>query len=116
LKFDYTDFGHIKIDNVPYDCDVVLNKMKIKPRSKEKSRHLKSTYGHTPLSSEENIPWDCNELVIGTGYHGRLSVTEEFKNLALDKGVTLQIMLTTDACDYLETAPSNTNAVLHITC
>ena len=117
MKFTYNSFGQVQIDGEAYQRDVVLNNKTIESRKKKNSRHLKAQFGHTPLGPEENIPWDCVELVIGTGYYGSLPVTEEILQEAKNRGVTLKIMKTAQAsCQYLSEANSDTNAVLHITC
>jgi len=36
------------------------------------SKKFREDFGHTPLSVEEEIPWKCRQLVIGTGAYGRL--------------------------------------------
>ena len=116
MKFTYNSFGQVQIDGEAYQRDVVLNNKTIESRKKKNSRHLKAQFGHTPLGPEENIPWDCVELVIGTGYYGSLPVTEEILQEAKNRGVALKIMKTAQACQYLSEASSDTNAVLHITC
>ncbi len=116
MKFTYSSFGQVQIDGEAYQRDMVLNNQTIEPRKKKNSRHLKAQFGHTPLGPEENIPWDCIELVIGTGYYGSLPVTEEVLQEAKNRGVALKIMKTAQACQYLSEASSDNNAVLHITC
>ena len=54
--------------------------------------------------------------MIGTGYYGRLPVTEEVVQKAEEKGVDLKIMKTAEACEYLSGDMKETNAVLHVTC
>ena len=116
MKFTFDSFGQIQIDGQVYHRDVVLNKKTIEPRKKKKSSHLKAQFGHTPLGSGENIPWNCTELVVGTGYYGRLPVTEDVLQEAKNKGVDLKIMKTAEACQYLSGTSSDTNAILHVTC
>ena len=116
MKFTYNSFGQIQIDGQVYHRDVVLDKKTIEPRKKKKSRHLRAQFGHTPLGPEENIPWNCTELVVGTGYYGNLPVTKEVLQEAKTKGVALKIMKTAQACQYLSGTSSDTNAILHVTC
>ncbi len=70
MKFKYSTFGRIEIDGIHYNKDVVIDGGNIIKRDKGKSRSLKSQYGHTPLTPHENIPWDCTQLIIGTGFYG----------------------------------------------
>jgi hypothetical protein len=76
MMFTYNNFGQIQIGRELYQHDVVLNNKTVERRQKKKSKPLRAQFGHTPLGPQENIPWDCGELVIGTGYYGRLPITE----------------------------------------
>ncbi|SVC84239.1 uncharacterized protein METZ01_LOCUS337093, partial [marine metagenome] len=109
-------FGKITVDDQLYHYDVIVGRQSIEKRQKKKSKHLRSQYGHTPLGPEENIPWDCEELVIGTGFYGRLPITDEVVQTAERKGVEIKIMKTAQACRYLVEAGAHVNAVLHVTC
>ena len=112
----YSDFGQIQVNHETYHHDVILNNGEVEARQKKKSKPLRARFGHTPLGPEENIPWDCKELVIGTGYYGRLPVTKEVVQKAEEKGVDLKIMKTAEACEYLSGDVEEINAILHITC
>ena len=116
MKLQYDTFGKIIVDGQLYLHDVIVDRMSIGKRQKKKSKHLRSQYGHTPLGPDENIPWDCEELVIGTGFYGRLPVTDEIVRAAAEKGVKLKVMKTAEACQYLMETGTDANAVLHITC
>jgi len=63
-------FGSIRIDGKAYDYDVIIDGGRIHKRVKKPSKRFKDQYGHTPLSADEDIPWDCRYLVIGTGAYG----------------------------------------------
>jgi hypothetical protein len=54
----------------------------IHKRKKKPSKPLRGEFGHTPLSIEEEIPWDCRRLVVGTGATGALPVMDEIKREA----------------------------------
>mgnify|MGYP000844990716 FL=1 len=95
---------------------MIVDRQSIEKRQKKNSKHLRSQYGHTPLSPDENIPWKCQELVIGTGFYGSLPVTDEIVRAAAEKGVKLKVMKTAEACQYLMETGTDANAVLHITC
>jgi hypothetical protein len=71
--------------------------------------------GHTPLSIEEEIPWRCHRLVIGTGAYGRLPVMEEVKREAQRRHVELVVAPTREAIQLIE-KQSAANAILHATC
>ena len=116
MMLSYSDFGQIQVNHETYRHDVILNNGEGEARQKKKSKPLRARFGHTPLGPEENIPWDCKELVIGTGYYGRLPVTKEVVQKAEEKGVDLKIMKTAEACEYLSGDVEEINAILHITC
>jgi hypothetical protein len=71
MRFTGFSFGSIRVDGVTYDHDLVIDRGKIRKRKKAASRKFRGAYGHTPLSAEEDIPWRCRRLVIGTGAEGR---------------------------------------------
>jgi len=45
---------------------VVIDQDAVSKRKKGASKLHRKSYGHTPLSAEEDIPWNCRRLVIGT--------------------------------------------------
>jgi hypothetical protein len=67
MKFQQFSFGQIRIDGVEYGYDVVIDRGKVGKRMKKASKKFREAFGHTPLSLEEEIPWKCRRLVIGTG-------------------------------------------------
>ncbi len=107
-------FGTINIDGETYRKDVIIDNGSVKKREKEASKKYADRYGHTPLSSDENIPWNCRRLVVGTGQSSALPVMEEVRNVAARKGVELKIMSTPEAVKHLN--DPDTNFVLHLTC
>jgi hypothetical protein len=115
MRFEDFSFGSIRIDGVTYECDLVIDRGKIRKRKKKPSKPYRRAYGHTPLSVEEKIPWNCKQLVIGTGT-GALPVMTEVKREAVRRNVKLLIMPTGEAIRVLRKAPDETNAVLHLTC
>jgi hypothetical protein len=76
MRFEAFSFGSICIDGTTYEYDVVIDRGRIRKRKKKPSKKFRDTFGHTPLSIEEEIPWKCRRLVIGTGT-GALPVMEE---------------------------------------
>ena len=109
-------FGSIRIDAVTYQHDVVIDRGKIRKREKKPSKRFRGTFGHTPLSVEEKIPWQCRRLVVGTGAHGALPVMDEVRREAAHRKVELLILPTASALEALRTEPEDTNAILHLTC
>jgi hypothetical protein len=72
-------------------------------------------FGHTPLSTEEKIPWKCRRLVIGTEA-GALPVMTDVKREAKRRKLQLLEVPTSKAIKALRDKPDETNAILHVTC
>ncbi len=116
MHIDRFTFGSIRIDGVVYEHDVVIAGERVRKRKKKASRPFRDAFGHTPLSIEEDIPWGCRRLVVGTGADGALPVMHEVKAEADRRGVTLVTVPTREAIRALRAEPKNTNAILHVTC
>jgi hypothetical protein len=116
VRFEHFEFGAIDIDGVTYDHDLVIDRGEIHRRKKKASKKFRETFGHTPLSLEENIPWKCTCLVVGTGAYGRLPVMDDVKREARERTVELVVLPTAEAIKVLQKHPKKTNAVLHVTC
>jgi len=116
MRIDQFTFGSIRIDGVIYEHDVVIARGRVRKRRKKSSKPFRDAFGHTPLSIEENIPWDCRRLVVGTGADGALPVMDEVKREAARREVELLTVPTSEAIWALQAAPRDTNAILHVTC
>ena len=115
MRFESFSFGSIVIDGVTYEYDVVIDRGEIRKRKKGPSKQFREAFGHTPLSIEEDIPWSCRRLVIGTGT-GALPVMDQVKQEAERREVELVIEPTARAIARLTGEPGETNAILHVTC
>jgi hypothetical protein len=115
MRFESFSFGSIRIDGVIYEHDVVIDRGKIRKRKKRRSQKFRDAFGHTPLSIEEEIPWKCDRLVIGTGT-GALPVMDEVKREAGRRKIALVIVPTVRAIELLKQQSAETNAILHVTC
>ena len=115
MRFEEFSFGYIRIDGVSYDHDVVIDRGKISKRKKKASKRFRERFGHTPLSLEEDIPWKCRRLVVGTGA-GALPVMDKVKAEAKRRKIELLILPTADAIEEIKRKPDLTNAILHVTC
>jgi hypothetical protein len=116
MRFDSFSFGSIQIDHNAYEHDIVIDRGKIRKRKKGPSKKLRDEYGHTPLTAEEEIPWKCRRLVVGTGAYGRLPVTDDVKLEAERRKIELLIFPTPQAIETLKQGMDDTNAILHVTC
>src|SRR5512146_1363658 len=104
MRFDSFSFGSIQIDGITYEHDVVIDRGEIRKRKKKPSQQFRDSFGHTPLSVEEEIPWKCSRLVIGTGA-GALPVMEQVKRAAKRRKIKLVIVPTVRAIDLLKGQP-----------
>ena len=110
-------FGQIEIGGRRYKKDVVIEAGRVRKRKKKASKAYRDRYGHTPLSLDEGIPRGGNQLVVGTGAEGRLSIMPDVLKEARRRGVNLVAMPTKEACRFLGDRPDDQiNAVLHVTC
>src|SRR5262245_57036023 len=109
-------FGRITINGVTYEHDVVIDHGQIRKRKKKPSKRFRDAFGHTPLSAEEEIPWKCQRLVIGTGAYGNLPVMDAVKSEAARRAIELVILPTVEAMKALRKRSEDTNAILHVTC
>ena len=116
MQFGKFKFGSIQIDGKWYEHDVLIDGHSIRKRKKNPSKPFRGSFGHTPVSVAEAIPWDCRRLVIGTGANGALPVMEQVKDEARARDVELVVMPTAQAIEHLAHAKKDTNAILHVTC
>ena len=116
MRFDRFSFGTIRIDGTTCEHDVVIDRGEVRKRKKGPSKQFGDAFGHTPLSIEEEIPWKCRQLIIGTGAYGRLPVMREVKREAERRKVDLVVLPTSQAIELLNKNPKATNAILHVTC
>ncbi len=116
MRFGRFKFGSIQIDGKLYEHDVVIAGGTVRRRKKKPSKCFRSSFGHTPLSNAEDIPWACRRLVVGTGANGALPVMEDVKRDAQERHVELLVLPTTRAIQVLLEGRKDTNAILHVTC
>ena len=116
MKFGKFQFGRIIIDGVTYEHDVIIDRARIRNRNKKPSKKFREEFGHTPVSVEEEIPWKCQRLVVGTGKYGSLPVMDKVKLEARRRKLDLLILPTAEAIEAFADKPQGTNAILHLTC
>jgi len=114
MKVQDYKFGSIIIDGQKINSDTIVNKGKIEKRNKKGTENYS---GHAPLLISENIPWDCELLIIGNGMSGVMEVDKEIIKEAKNRGVDLVILPTFQAIKKFNLADqTKTNAVFHLTC
>ncbi len=116
VRIDSFSFGSVRIDGHTYHHDVVIDRGRVRERRKGPSKRHRESYGHTPLSADEEIPWGCRRLVVGTGAAGALPVMEAVRAEAHRRHVELVTVPTEQAIDLLASDAKDTNAILHVTC
>jgi hypothetical protein len=116
MHIEEFSFGSIRIDGVVHEHDVLIDRGDVSKRKKKASKKFRDDFGHTPLSLEEDIPWRCRRLVVGSGAYGALPVMKEVKREAKHRGITLLILPTAQAIAVLRRSSDDTNAILHVTC
>jgi len=116
LKLEKCKWDSIVINGNTFQKDVVIDKYIVRERKKGPSKKYQTRFGHTPLSPDEEIPWDCEELVVGTGFQSRLPVMNEVKEEAAKRKVRLILLPTPKAVDYFKTHQKGRNAIFHLTC
>jgi hypothetical protein len=116
VHIDRFTFGSVRVKGVTYEHDVVIDRGKVRERRKRPSKRFRDAFGHTPLSAEEEIPWTCRTLVVGTGAHGALPVMDDVRREAARRKVELLALPTAEAIAALQGDLKHTNAILHVTC
>jgi hypothetical protein len=113
-----SEFGWIEIDQIRYDHDVIIHlDGSVTKRSKKRSKELKSTYGHTPLSDHELevlVREKPKIVYIGTGQYGDLPITQEAQK-ELNRFETT-IRTTPEILNILKKEDRPFVAIIHVTC
>jgi hypothetical protein len=114
MKVSGLTFGSITIDGETFNKDIIIDHGAVKKRKKGESKKYHDRFGHTPLSVDENIPWDCRHLIVGAGHSSSLPVMKEVFEMADRKGVELITMSTPEALKHIN--DKETNLIVHLTC
>jgi hypothetical protein len=110
-------FGVIEVDGHEHEHDVVIDGGKVRKRKKQPSKPYRHSFGHTPLSADEELPWGGSRLIVGTGAHGSLPIMPEVTQEADRRGVDLVAVPTEEACQLIARCEADkVHAVLHVTC
>ena len=113
-----SEFGWIKANGVKYEKDIILHADgTITKREKKKSKDLKATYGHTPLSERELdfLSQEKPEVVyIGTGHQAALPITPEAMSI-LKKYETVALP-TQEITEKINHENRKMVALIHVTC
>jgi len=117
VKAQLIAFGDLRIAGERYERDVVIDAGRIRRRRKGPSKARRAEFGHTPLTSAEDIPWGGRQLIVGTGADGALPIGPDVYAEADRRGIRIEALPTRDACRLLAKLDSTeVYAVLHVTC
>lgn len=117
MKAKLISFGVIEVEGQRYENDIVIDRGDVRRRRKSASKAYRSSYGHTPLSAAEDIPWGGGQLIIGTGANGALPIMPEVLAEAKKRGVEVLAKPTAEACRLLAGLDAReVRAILHVTC
>jgi hypothetical protein len=67
----------VEVEGMRHTHDVVIDSGKERKRKKGPSKQFRETFGRTPLSAEEAIPWGGKRLIVRTDAHGGLPAMDE---------------------------------------
>jgi hypothetical protein len=111
-------FGWIKVNGNKYEKDIILHvDGTVTKREKKKSKDLKVTYGHTPLSERELdfLSQENPEVVyIGTGHQAALPITPEA--LSILKKYETVFLPTNEITEKIDHEDRKMVALIHVTC
>ncbi len=118
-------FGKIVFNGVEYGHDIVVCNGRVRRRRKELSAHMRSKYGHTPLTGDELKTYlkECDKpevLFVGTGVYGALPLTEDteelLKELSQDGIVIIRSVTNDEFLAKVERERRKYLAIIHVTC
>ena len=114
MQIDQYSFGHIEIARQSYDSDVIIFPDHLQGHWRRRKGHeLRREDIETVLAGKPEV------LVVGTGYYGRMQVSEQTLNLLRAAGIDVRIAKTANAVDEfnrLQRERANIVAALHLTC
>ncbi len=107
-------FGNINIGGEKHTSDVIIYPGRITGWWRERGHFLQKQDLTEVIDTEPDV------LVVGTGYHGRMSVSREVEELCRQKNITLHIHPTGEAVDrynrLIDQEKKTIVAALHLTC
>ena len=113
----FLGFGSIEVEGRAYEHDIVISRGAVRKRSKKPSKPYRGKFRHTPLSTDEELPWGGPQLIIGTGAHGSLPIMPEVVAEAARRNIDLVAVPTEQACRLIAGLKRReVRAVLHVTC
>lgn len=110
MHIDAYRFGEIIVDGTTYTSDVIVYPDEVQSNwRRERGHHLQ------PDDLTDVIAAAPRHLVIGTGASGRMTVSEETKQLLRRHDISFEVLPTDEACRAFNQR-SSAVAALHLTC
>ena len=115
---DGTEFGSITVDGEIYDHDIVIRLGGSVKKRKEKLSKERYGTSHTVSVEEAEHIYDdgAEQVIVGTGQHGVLKLSDEAEAHFKDHGCSVQALPTPDAVKVWNEAEGKTIAMFHVTC
>ena len=115
---DGTEFGSITVGGDTYDHDIVIRLSgNVKKRKKKLSKERYGTSHTVSVEEAEHIYDDgAEQVIVGTGQHGVLKLSDEAETYFKDHGCSVQALPTPDAVKVWNEAEGKTIAMFHVTC
>jgi len=117
-KIDGTQFGFISVAGELYSYDVVIDLQgQVRKRKKKLSKAVYGTSHIVSLDEIENIYLKgAEQLIIGTGQTGLLTLSEEAKDFLRDKNCRVDLSPTPLAFGAWNRAEGSVIGMFHVTC
>lgn len=115
MRITAYEFGKIVIDGKTYDSDVVIHPDRVEANWWRQQ-------GHSLAPNDLDRIWTSkpSDLVVGTGYYGRMQIPDETGSFVEGKGVTLSALPTEEAIRVFERLSADPSrrpvAAFHLTC
>jgi len=117
-KIDGTAFGSIMIEGKQIEHDVLIRLSgKVKKRKKKLSKAVFGSSHTISLPEAEHVfEKGAGRLIVGTGQHGNVRLSDEAAEYFKGKGVEVELLLTPDAVRRWNQAKGATIGLFHVTC
>ncbi|MGC9308544.1 MAG: Mth938-like domain-containing protein [Thermoplasmatota archaeon] len=110
MHIDSYSFGKVIVDGTIYTSDVIIYPDHVQANWRRRRGHLLQ-----PEDLSDVIATAPDTLIIGTGAHGRMTISEEARQLLNQENISFEVLPTEEACQAFNKR-SNAVAALHLTC
>ena len=113
MKIDSYDFGRIVVDGTAYSSDVIIYPDRVDADWWREEGHRLS-----PRDVEGVLEYKPDVIIVGTGFHGAMSVPKDVEDHIVSKGIRLIVSTTKDACKSYNEMEESGKVVgaFHLTC